>query len=400
MRRSRGGRAATVAVLALALAGCSTASNGTSSVTADGTTLTVYVSAPAGCTDSAGTVNCSNPAFADTLNAEQLAFAQDAHSVTDYTLRLQLITQRELSSHARQAISNTGAIAYFGELAPGDSEQTVGITNAQDLLQVSPTDTALELTQPTPAVPTGRSKYFLESTGTYGRTFARIVPNSAIEAKATIAEIKQLGVSSVAITEDGSYYGQAIADAMRQDAPGAGISITTSRTTAGAIFYGGTSATAAATAFMSDAQANPTAKLFGPSALDTTAFTAALTTPPANLYISTPGVLPSAAQANPAYTAFLSAFQAKYGHAPASQAAFGYESMKAVIAILSGLGHNANNRGTVVRKFLNISNRPSAVGTYSMATSGVSNGGDSNLKSFVFNKLKNGVLKPVAQVQG
>lgn len=384
-----GGRAACAAVVALALAGCSTASNGTSSVSADGHTLTIYMSAP---TDYA-----SNPQQADTIRAEQLAFDQDAHSVTAYTLRMQLITAGELSAHARQAISNTGAIAYIGELAPGDSEQTAGITEAQDLLQVSPTDTALELTQPTPVVPTGRPKYFLESTGTYGKTFARIVPSSAVEAKATVAEMKQLGVTSLTITADGSYYGQAIAQAVRLAAPAAGISITTSRSTAGAIFYGGTSAGAAATAFMSDAQANPTAKLFGPSALDTPALTAALTTPPASLYISTPGVLSSAQP--PAYATFAAAFQAKYGHAPASGAAFGYESMAAVINVIAGLGHNGNNRGSVVRKFFHLTNRASAVGTYSINPSG--NGqGDSSLTSFVFNKLKNGALKPVASAQG
>jgi hypothetical protein len=144
---------------------------------------------------------------------------------------------------------------------------------------------------------------------------------------------------------------------------------------------------------MADAQANPSAKLFGPSAFDTPAFTGALTTPPSNLYISTPGVMPSAEP--PAYATFASAFQAKYGHAPASQAAFGYESMAAVLNIIAGLGHNANDRGTVVRRFMHITNRASAVGTYSMST-----GGDSNLTSFVFNKLKHGDLVPVASAQG
>ena len=35
------------------------------------------------------------------------------------------------------------AIAYLGEVDPGLSSQSLGITNAQDLLQVSPTDTDL-----------------------------------------------------------------------------------------------------------------------------------------------------------------------------------------------------------------------------------------------------------------
>jgi ABC-type branched-subunit amino acid transport system substrate-binding protein len=395
MRAVKGRRAVGAAALALALAGCSTASNGNSSVSATGQTLTIYVSAPAGCQVTAGVASCSNHALADTINAEQLAFAQDAHAVTAYTLRMHVITEGELSSHARQAISDKGAIAYIGELAPADSEQTVGITNAQDLLQVSPGDTALELTQTTPAVPTGRPKYFLESSGTYGRTFARIVPNSAVEAKATIAELKALGVSSVYINSDASFYGQAMADALRTDAAGASVSVSTSPASAGAIFYAAepSHAAAAAVKLMGYASQNPSATLFGTSSLDTPAFVQALSTAPAHLYISTPGVLSSAEPA--AYTQFASAFSAKYGHQPASEAAFGYESMTAVIGVIAKAGRNGNNRRTVGQDFFHITNRPSAVGTYS-----IDSGGDSNLTSFVFNHVKNGVFVPATSAQG
>jgi ABC-type branched-subunit amino acid transport system substrate-binding protein len=385
-----------VAALALALAGCSTASSGNSSVTATGDTLTIYLSAPAGCQVSAGVVACpENQAFADTLNAEQLAFDQDARQVTGYTLRKQVIDQGELSSHARAAISNKGAIAYIGELAPGDSEQTAGITNAQDLLQVSPGDTALELTQTTPVVPTGRPKYFYESTGTYGKTFARIVPNSSVEAKATVAEFKALGLSSVFIDSDASFYGRALAEDLRGDAAAAKISVSGSPASAGAIFYAAQPASAAAAALklMGYASQNPTADLFGPSAFDSPTFLKALIKPPAHLYVSAPGVRSSAEPA--AYAQFASAFAAKYGHQPAGPAAFGYESMAAVISAIAKAGHNANNRGTVVGEFFHITNRASAVGTYSIDT-----GGDSNLTSFVFNRVKNGALVPAASAQG
>ena len=62
-------------------------------------------------------------------------------------------TGRKLSDNARQAIGDSSSIAYLGELTPGASADTIGITNAEDLLQVSPTDTAVELTQVSPAVP-------------------------------------------------------------------------------------------------------------------------------------------------------------------------------------------------------------------------------------------------------
>ena len=383
----KGRRTVGAAALALALAGCSTASNGTSSVSATGNTLTIYLSAPAG--------YASNPVQADTVDAEELAFNQDHNQVTDYGLQMKLITARELSSHARTAIDNKGAIAYIGELAPSASEQTAGITNAQDLLQVSPTDTALELTQQSTAIPTGHPKYFLESSGTYGKTFARIVPNSSVEAKATVAEMKALGVSSVYIASDSSIYGQAMADVMRSYASQAKVSISTSAASAGAIFYAAAPSddAAAAAKLMSYASQNPSATLFAPSAADSPTFLQALTTPPSHLYVSTPGVLPSAEPA--AYASFASAFSAAYHHAPAGQAVFGYESMAAVISMIAKAGHNGNDRGTVVHDFLHITSRASAVGTYSMDT-----GGDSNLTSFVFNRVRHGALVPTAAVQG
>jgi hypothetical protein len=48
---------------------------------------------------------------------------------------------------------------------------------------------------------------------------------------------------------------------------------------------------------------------------------------------------------------------------------------------------------------MNIANRASAVGTYSIHNGG-DDAGDSNLTSFVFNKLKAGTLTPVAVAQG
>src|SRR5581483_6032703 len=185
------------ALAALALAGCNAQSTQNSTVSATGTTLTIYISAPVGYQQ--------DPQLADTIAAEQLAFNQDHGQVTAFRLRLQMLVNQKLSRSARTAISDTSAIAYIGELRPGDSEQSAGLTNAQDLLQVSPTDTALELTQATPTIPDA-PKHFYESWSTYGHTFGRIVPNSAVEARAIVAEMKQAGVTQLYVSDDGSDY--------------------------------------------------------------------------------------------------------------------------------------------------------------------------------------------------
>jgi ABC-type branched-subunit amino acid transport system substrate-binding protein len=358
------------------------ATGGTSSVTASGSTLTIYASAPA-----------NAPYAADLLNAERLAFQQFQSSsggkISKYTVKFATVTATKLSDNARTAIENTGAIAYIGELAPGESANTMGITNAQDLLQVSPADTAIELTQATSAVPGAPDDYY-ESRKSYGRTFARVVPNAASEAKAQVREMSTLGVKSLYVTSDGSPYGAAVAQAVKGDASSAGLTVSTSKAGADGIFYGGSSSSV--NAFDSLASANLTAKVFGPSAL-------ASATPPTgdrNVYVSVPGFLPK--QLPAPGKKFVTDFTSAYGHAPATEAVFGFEAARAVLAILQQAGTNVNDRATVVRDFFALkAGANSAVGPYS-----INSNGDTSISPFVLTRSLAGKLVPFRslQVQG
>jgi branched-chain amino acid transport system substrate-binding protein len=364
--------------LAAFLAGCGTTTTAaSSSVLAKGTTLYVYLSVPPGA--------AGDPATQDILDAEQLACKQQRAEVTKFTVRCVQVAEHELSDNARTAIANTGAIAYIGDLQPGSSEQSAGIINALDVLQVSPTDTALELTQGTPAV-SGAPGVFYEDWDTFGRTFARVVPDAAQEAQAQVAEMRSLHVRSLYVGDDGSDYGAAIAQAVKQGAgvaPGS-ITISGGESGAGAIFYGSDSPQAAAK-FFDGAPAG--AKLFGPSALDTPSFTAALSGSVHNLYISSPGFLNS--DLPPAGRTFESQFAAAYGHQPTPQAIFGYEAVAAVLGVVQQAGAGANNRATVVRDFFKLKDRASALGSYS-----IDKRGDTSLSAFVLSRLRAGTLVP------
>ncbi len=364
--------------MAASLAGCgTTTSSATSSVLAKGTTLYIYLSVPPGA--------ASDPATQDTIDAEQLACSQQRAEVTDFNVRCVAVAKHKLSDNARTAITNTGVIAYIGELQPGSSEQSAGITNALDVLQVSPTDTALELTQSTPAVSGAPSEYY-EDWDAFGRTFARVVPDSAQEAQAQVDELHALHLTSLYVGDDGGDYGAAIAQAVKQDAstaPGA-ITISATEAGAGAIFYGSDSPAVAAKFFDS---APAGAKLFGPSALDTPSFTSALGSSVQNLYISTPGFLTR--DLTPAGTSFESRFAAAYGHRPAIQALFGYEAVAAVLHVVQEAGAGANDRATVVHDFFKLKDRASVLGTYS-----IDKDGDTTLSAFVLDRLSAGALVP------
>jgi hypothetical protein len=266
----------------------------------------------------------------------------------------------------------------------------LGITNAADLLQVSPTDTALELTQASPVVP-GSPDIYYESKSSYKQTFARVVPNSAHEAKAQVQEMRALGVTKLYVTDDGGPYGAAIANVVRQDAAGA-VTVTNSLSGADGAFYGGSSPAAASRFFQRATAASPAIKLFAPSALADPTIAGQLTGA-GRLYLSAPGFLKS--DLTPAGSQFVSQFTTTYGRAPVAQAIFGYEAMSAVLAVLREAGTAANNRSTVVSDFLSLKNRESVLGTYSMNSSG-----DTSIAPFVFSRVQQGKLVPFPHVQG
>ncbi len=384
-RRPRAFAAAGAAgLVALVIAGCGTSSSSSSAgtaVTVAGHTLTIFLSEPRDIS--------KNPAALDVAEAEQLAFAAGRRQVHDYKLQLQTDAAAQLSDNARAAIIYPTTIAYMGEIDPGASDQTVGITNALDVLQVSPTDNALELGASTPAV-SGGPKSFFESWSTYGRTFARLVPSGGEEARAQIAEMRALGISSVYVASDTSDYGRALADAVAADARAAHITVTRSPASAGAIFYGAQTPATAAHYFNHVAAQAPGAKLFGPSSLNFGPF-ASLLSPAAagRVYVSIPGYMPK--DLTPAGRAFVAAFRIAYHHSPNVEAIFGYAAMSALLDVLAREGTAANDRTADVKEFLAQRNAPSPLGSYS-----IDSAGNSSLNAFVFAHVRGGQLVPFA----
>lgn len=151
------------AVIAVVTGGCTT---NAPAPTVSGKTLTVYVSAPPSLS---GTAEAQ-----DVLGAEKLAFNQLNGQVKDFTLKFVVLKANKISDNARTAIEDKSSVAYVGEIKPGTSTDSLGITNAQDLLQVSPAEGG--------PVPTSH----FQSYSTYGRTFASMAPGSSNQAPALV----------------------------------------------------------------------------------------------------------------------------------------------------------------------------------------------------------------------
>ena len=374
--------------LALVLSGCGTSSRGgNSTVVVTGRTLTVVLGQPAGGAR-------SEPAR-DVLAAEQLAFDQSSAKVGPYTLRLRTLDGATLSDHARAALADQSSIAYLGELVPGTSQVSVEIVNQQGLLEVSPLDTAAYLTQPVPPI-TDSVQSFYPGHAAYHETFARVVPNSAREAAALVSEMRSEHVSNLYVGDDGQRYGAVLALEVRAAARTAGLTLAGSPSSAQAAFFAGSPDGAsgrAATRFFDQAAASAsTTKLFAPSGLYDPAFVAGLS-PAAQqrLVVSSPGFTPGTLPA--AAAGFVSAFASTYHHAPAPQAVFGYEAMKAVLAVLQSAGVNAANRAVVVSGFRSLKRTGSAIGDYTIK------GGDLSVAPFVFARVHAGALTPFRFLQ-
>ena len=178
--------------------------------------------------------------------------------------------------------------------------------------------------------------FFYPAHSTYQRTFARIVPTSAQEAKALVQEMQSEHVTSLYVSDDGQRYGQTVASEVRAAARAAGLQIAAGLASASGAFYGGNAATpasrVAAAAFLNRAaSANAGIHLFATSGLYDSSFVQTLSAAArSKLVISSPGF--TSAKLPPAGAAFVSAFTAAYHHAPAPQAVFGYEAMKALLS--------------------------------------------------------------------
>jgi len=391
LARSRARACCACALVALTVAGCQQAAT-SSTVTVPGTTLTVYASMPA---RAAGARQS-----ADVLAAEQLALREAGEHVGSFRLRLVELGGRQPSDNARTAIENPSSIAYLGELIPGSSSDSIAITNAEDLLQVSPTDTAVELTQATPAVGGAPTRYYeSQALKSYGRTFARVVPTTALEAKALVAEMRALRVRTLYVADDGQAYGRAAALAVRSDA-GTALHVVSGpvdvakvkASGADGVFLATGSYVTAASMFNALAAAQPAIKLFGPSSLADDAFASSLSSAAQRaVRVSAPGFYNDL---DPAGRKFAADFRAAYHHPPAVGAIFGYEAMSAVVASVRQAGAAANRRSEVVRQFFGTRNRQSVLGTYSMNVNG-----DTSVAPFVFSRAQAGRLVPYKSVQ-
>src|SRR5690349_2376228 len=395
--------AALAAAAALAVAGCSSSGSssssagGGSSSSASGKTVDIYSSLPLQGASTSQTVPL--------VNGIKLALSQAGNKAGQWTVNYQSLDDStaaagkwdpaQTAANARKVAADPKAVYYMGEFNSGASEVSVPILNQAGIPQVSTANTYVGLTTNLPGSAPGEpQKYY----PTGDRTYLRIVPIDSIQGAADLMAMKQAGCTKVAIANDKEAYGAGLAQLIQLEKGMYGVNVISNtgidptasnyRTYAATIkaqgadcfFFSGITANGGTQITKDVNAALPTAKLFGPDGMCTTAWTqASQGGVPASIDpLLECTVATQDLAAYPGGKDFLAAYQAKYGtSSPDPYSIYGYEAMKLGLDTIASLGANGNNKADVLKALFAIKDRNSVIGTYGFDTNG-----DTTLKSY------------------
>jgi branched-chain amino acid transport system substrate-binding protein len=376
-----------VALLALlSLTGCDGTTPASNRIR--GSTLSVYVSLPL--------IGPSRWSGQAALNGVRMALAAAHGAVGHYRIVLHPLDDATVSSrgwnpgqttvNARAAIKNPSTIGYLGDLNSGATAVAIPLLNRADVPQISPTSTAVGLTQGgLQAAPGEPQKYYPINK----RTFVRVIPNDRIQSAVQVQLQHEADCDRIVVLDDGEVDGTDAAVSFDYAAQRAGLKVVST------IQYD-PNATSYASLAKGIAKKHPTCVMI--SALPQShpvALTEAVarTLPEADLFatagLAEPsyvdpahGGIPAALDSRVTITAgmlgpqnyplagqrFLRTYAQRYGPVP-SDAIFGYAAMSlllnAIHAATAEDGHQVT-RSSVLAQLFKTRELPSVLGPYSI----------------------------------
>ncbi|MEK6250576.1 MAG: branched-chain amino acid ABC transporter substrate-binding protein [Actinomycetota bacterium] len=342
------------AALALVAGGCAGSSGGGK---AAGETLTVYVSAPLhGGRESAGRA---------IVDGARLALADAGGRVGDLKVRAVYLDDTRdgrwslarTAANARSAAEDVTAIGYIGDLDSGATRASLPITNQAEMAQISPASTAVDLTRLPPVGDASPER--LQPSGR--QTFARVVPDDDVDARAAAVWAKQMGAKRVGSVTDGSVFGQTLARAFDQETARIGLG-TGEGGGVDLVYYGG-----GPDGFSKATRGLPPRPIIGSDALIDPAFLRSATAFADRLYVTSPFLDPSLLPA--AGQRFVRAYRRQFGTVNPA-AAYGYESMALLLDAIHRAGGDGDSRRAVIDQLLSTHDQHSVLGTYSIDGNG------------------------------
>jgi branched-chain amino acid transport system substrate-binding protein len=365
------------------------------------TNLTIYSSLPL--------QGDSRPQSESVINGEKLALEEANNKVGKFTIKYVSLDDStasagkwepgKTSANARKAAQDDTTIAYLGEFNSGATAISLPILNEAGILQVSPSNTAVDLTRPG-AEPGAPDKYYPSGKRTFGRT----VPADHIQGAAQVSYQQDEGCQKTYVLNDKEVYGKGLSDQVQKAAERAGLEIAANEgidtkaanfrslatkikdSGANCMFFGGITQNKGVQLFKDVNAVNPDMKLFGPDGVAESPFSSKLGAKVEKMtYITNPTLDPKLYP--PSAQDFFRTFEQKYGKKPEPYAIYGYEAMKATLLAIQNAGDKGNDRQAVIDSYFNIKDRESVLGTYS-----VDENGDTTLSDYGANRVENGEL--------
>jgi branched-chain amino acid transport system substrate-binding protein len=313
------------------------------------------------------------------------------------------------SANARRVVGDENAIALIGEFNSGASAISIPITNEGGILQVSPANTALELTKDAGPEDKGApEKYYPSGERNYGR----VVPADHIQGSAQAEWMKEVGVTKLYTLDDKQVYGVGVAkttgdaaelndielvgsDSIDPKAPNyRSLAAKIRDSGADAVFYGGITANNAVQLYKDLGAAMPDATFWGPDGVSESAFTNDLPADVADrTYLTVATINPD--DYGPRGQKFFKDFRAEYNQKVIQPyAIYGFEAMDVILDSMERAGENCNDRQAVIDEFFNTKDKEGVTGTYD-----VDPDGDVTLSQFGRYRIVNGELNEGVTVQ-
>ncbi len=121
-------------------------------------------------------------------------------------------------NNATQVVNDPDAVVYIATFNSGAAVASIPILNEAGMAMISPSNTAIQLTQENEANEAGFPDVLYEATGV--RNYMRVVPNDFLQGRASANYIiNGLGATSVYIIHDNQTYGKGLANVVNEAIP-------------------------------------------------------------------------------------------------------------------------------------------------------------------------------------